>query len=120
MSEIIAVESDVDAAQVRHVALLELNDGSTMPEVIKHIREAQAAELRGQGARARGMTDAALNFLWGLTAGYPRTEGLVFDIALSMDHRRMFPELPEVDGVSIWLENGAVKFEFYDLEWHRD
>ena len=120
---IIATEAEIDAAAVRAIAMAALNGHAPMPAVITAIRRAQAIELRDKRTVARGMTDAALTFFWSLTIGYRRPgadiDMLVFDVALTPEHRRMFPELPEVDGVSVWSEKGQVKFEFYDVEWRR-
>lgn len=96
----------------------ELSAQVQLPPVIRHIREAQAENLRDRRNARRGMQDDALAFFWGLRPMHMRDldDEMIYDIAITPEHRRMFPALPDCDGVSVFRQAGRLCWEFFNVE----
>lgn len=105
---------------VRAAAVAELLSGTALPADIRRIREAQATNLRGHASATRGLSDDALRYFVGVVeAGLPdksMLDYLSIEVAITPEHRRMFPELPEKDMLLIGRVDGEIAWDFVNVE----
>lgn len=112
---IIPQHVDIDPKALRANAVQELASGVPLPAAMQHIRRGHVEHLRGQGSVVRGVSDAAIEYFRAvLMAGLPdpsMLDTLAIEIHLTPEHRRMFPELPDMDMLVCGRVNGVFVVE---------